>query len=419
MTASVRLFLSSRAILSRVIEVLNAEGWSGLCKKVLRQMFCWLKNLLLKRFARYRLCEILKRYPSRTVVVFPPIVPWNLHLFQRPHHVAKELAALGYLYFFCVPSSKHDDVAFFAEVAPGCYITPFFDVVKGLPGKIIHLYSTDNIHPLDWVRDRLALGDRLLYEYIDEIHEDISGKRIPPQVMERHRYLLRNEDVICVATADKLFKEVQGERSHDCALITNGVDIAHFSDKRSKQHLSAELGEVIAKGRPVIGYFGALAKWFDYGLVANLAKRRPNYEIVLIGPDYDGSAQVIRAKCLPNVTMLGSVDYKILPDYASWFDVAIIPFVLNDITASTSPIKLFEYMALGLPIVTTDMPECRKYAPVLIGKDVESFIEKIDVALLLRNNLEYKKSLRVCAEKNSWESKASEINALLRCSPPG
>ena len=92
----------------------------------------------------------------------------------------------------------------------------------------------------------------------------------------------------------------------------------------------------------------------------------------------------------------------------------MIPFLINEITESTSPIKLFEYMALGHPIVTTNMPECRKYSSVLIGRDITEFAAQIEKALGLRENPEYQQLLRKEAAANSWTSKAEAIDRLMR-----
>lgn len=401
-------------IASRAIEIVRTQGWKILAIKFYRALSYHFAKPLLKHLARRRLQQILRANPERTPVLFPPIVPWNLHLFQRPHHLAKELAACGYLYFFCVPVSRHDRVLTFEEVAPGCFITPYLELLEVLPGKIVHLYSTDNIQTLAWICDRLARGDRVLYEYIDEIHEDISRRHIPLQVLEKHAYLLRNEKITCVATADKLYQDVRTVRSRNCALITNGVDLAHFSARRRNSKTPSELVEIISSSRPIIGYFGALAKWFDYDLVACVARQMPQYEIILIGPDYDGSLHILESARLPNVHILGPVDYKQLPEYACWFDVSMIPFLINEITESTSPIKLFEYMALGHPIVTTNMPECRKYSSVLIGRDLAEFAAQIEHGLDLRENPEYQQLLREEAAANSWTSKAEAIDRLMR-----
>jgi len=408
---------SLRQLYKRAQEILHDQGWGVLLCKLYRALLFYtiqpLLRRLLHRKAERQLQEILSSYPGRVLIYFPPIVPWNLHLFQRPHQLAKELAARGFLYFFCVPISSKDHVLTFSEVAPGCYITPHEDLVEAQPNKIVHLYSTDIIHTLEWVRSHLARGDKVLYEYVDEIHEDISGRRIPQHVLEKHQYILRNEEVVCVATADKLYQEVRAARILNCGLITNGVDIAHFAVERDEHRIPLELKDIVARGTPIVGYFGALAKWFDYDLVAALAVGRPDYEIVLIGPDYDGSLHAHHLDKHSNIRILGTVDYKKLPYYACWFDVATIPFQINAITESTSPIKLFEYMALGHPIVTTDMPECRKYSSVLIGKGVEDFIDQIDKALKLRGDTAYRLLLRNEAEQNSWSSKADDIARLL------
>lgn len=400
--------------LARALEILRTDGAVALMRKLLRILAKRSIHPLFRKYALLRLRRILKAYPDRIPIVFPPIVAWNLHLFQRPHHLARELARHGYLYFFCIPVSSQERVLTFEEVEPGCFITPYFELLADLPGKIIHIYSTDNFHRLPWIRSRLVQGDHVLYEYVDEIHEDISGRHIPQYVWDKHNYLMRNEEVVCIATADKLYQEVRKMRSYNYALVTNGVDIAHFSVKRDECLVPPEMQDVISKGKPVIGYFGALAKWFDYDLLANLAVRRPGYAIVLIGPDYDGSLHGHHIWKLPNVSLIGAVDYKLLPRFACWFDVATIPFRINEITESTSPIKLFEYMALGLPIVTTDMPECRKYDSVLIGKNIDHFIEQVDYALQLTEALDYRQTLRREAEENSWPFKADEITRFLQ-----
>lgn len=402
---------------ARALEILRSQGWRVLLRKLFRALSSHTIRPLLKhlthRKAARELDEILDAYPGRTPFFFPSTVPWDLHLFQRPHQLAMELAAQGYLYFFCVPINNQDRVQTFREITPGCFITPHHDLVDALPNKIIHLYSTDNRDITSWVRAHLGQGDKLLYEYVDEIHADISGRPIPSHVWDKHQYLLRNEEVVCVATAEKLYRELRAVRRLNCDLVTNGVDIDHFAVKRNSRRIPAELKNIASKGAPIIGYFGALAKWFDYELVAYMAAKRPEYEIVLIGPDYDGSLTAHHLDKLPNVSLLGTVAYKLLPLYACWFDVSTIPFRINEITESTSPIKLFEYMALGHPIVTTNLPECRKYSSVLIARDGDHFIEQIDRAMALRDDPSYRLLLRQEAEQNSWASKGAAIVRLL------
>ena len=130
---------------------------------------------------------------------------------------------------------------------------------------------------------------------------------------------------------------------------------------------------------------------------------------MLIGPDYDGSAKEAALDALPNVHLLGPINYSELPKYARHFSVATIPFVVNDITLSTSPIKLFEYMALGVPIVTTALPECRKYRSALIAGSGEEMVERIETALRLRGDPDYARLLAHEAAENAWTAKARLI----------
>jgi hypothetical protein len=91
---------------------------------------------------------------------------------------------------------------------------------------------------------------------------------------------------------------------------------------------------VVGRGKCIIGYFGALAKWFDYELVMELARAHPEYEILLIGWDYDRSLNAYPVREHSNITVIGPIDYKVLPHYACWFDVSMIPFRINEKTGS-------------------------------------------------------------------------------------
>lgn len=114
-----------------------------------------------------------------------------------------------------------------------------------------------------------------------------------------------------------------------------------------------------------------------------------------------------------NIFFLGPIDYKVLKNYAAKCDVLTIPFKINNITKATNPVKLFEYMALHKPIVTTDMNECRKYKSVLIGSDHNDFLAKLENALTLSNNSDYLNLLDSEAKENDWSEKAARIIELI------
>jgi len=361
------------------------------------------------------LTRILETYPNQSIMILPPLVDWNIPLFQRPQHLARNIAKQDILYFFCTPNGLYDNIDGFEEVSAGCYITNRFDLVDQIESrnKVYDLSSTDNGTDWSFVRTRLDRGDQIIYQYIDEISEEISGHEIPKSLFEKHFNILKDERCIVIPSATKLEEDVKEHRTKNYKLVTNGVEIEHFSQLITKEEYPTLVNDLLKKNKPIIGYFGAFANWFDYALVIKLATERPNLEILLLGVDYDGSIKKYNLEAYDNITIAGPIDYKELPKYAAAFSVSTIPFLINDITESTSPIKLFEYMAMGKPIVTTDMPECRKYDSVFIGKTHEAFIDKIDEALELQNDKNYIKLLKKEALENSWEAKAEDIAGMI------
>ena len=137
--------------------------------------------------------------------------------------------------------------------------------------------------------------------------------------------------------------------------------------------------------------------------------------IVLLGIKYDGSFDEANLNECSNIYFLGPKKYEELPNYASHFDVCTIPFLINDITQATSPLKLFEYMAMEKPIVTTNMNECTKYKSVMIANDKEEFVKLVDKAIEMANERdeEYFAELKKESLENTWESKAKVIIDLL------
>jgi glycosyltransferase involved in cell wall biosynthesis len=112
---------------------------------------------------------------------------------------------------------------------------------------------------------------------------------------------------------------------------------------------------------------------------------------------------------LANVRWLGQKRYEELPAYLYYFAVATIPFLINDVTKATSPVKLFEYMAGGKPIVTTDMPECREYPCVIVARNATEYVDVLDEAVHRGQWESYRQSLDREAQSNTWEARARQI----------
>lgn len=397
-------------IIKKVINIARNKGFYYLFILAIRKIVGW------KKFYTYyhkrELRNIIHAHKGMHVIIFPQLVDWNIPLFQRPQHIALNLAKQGFLYFYCTPN-VYDKVNGFSQISDNCYITNRYDLVQNLKiKKTFHIYSTDLKDNLTFLEKVFENGDIILYEYIDEIHKDLLGD-IPFYVQRKHLRLLKDERCIVVATANKLLNEVKQHRSGNYKLVTNGVDYKHFQNSDNASYINEEIQTLVIKNKPVIGYFGAFASWFDYELIKKIAIERPQYEILLIGWKYDDTIDEFNLNEHSNVTVIGPVSYQNLPYYANCFSVSIIPFLLNEVTESTSPIKLFEYMALGFPIVTTDLPECRKYKSVIVSEDHSAFLKNIDKALILKEDTEYKSQLNKDALNNTWESKAKSIAELL------
>lgn len=352
---------------------------------------------------------------QKDTILFLNVVDWNIPLFQRPQHIARCLGEKEYNYLFFT-GNVYDKVKTYEQKNEGLYIVNavYLEYIKDrleVSKKYIHLYSTDMNTTNKKVDEYINQGYKILYEYIDEISPELYGSDIPKSAWEKHKRMLEDLNIYVVCTARKLYNEAFSIRAnHRLELVTNGVEYEHFHNNIE----DCPIKEIVDKGKPIIGYFGAFANWFDYDMIASLAEARPEYEILLIGWKYDESMGKSGLEKFNNINVIGPIQYDKLPSYARWFDVATIPFKLNDITDSTSPIKLFEYMALNKPIVTTDMPECRLYKSVKIARDEKEFISKIDEVLLLREDQEYLSIVNREALENTWEAKAKNIISLLQ-----
>ena len=339
--------------------------------------------------------------------------------------MAIELSKKGFLYFYRSSEQfdfningvkKIKEKLYLVDMSNYIFQNVLIDVLsKTNSEKFLLLYSTDIYLDEEYIKERyLNNGFKLVYEYIDEISPEISGD-IQNFVYTRHKNIIKNKQNFIIVTADKLMNYVKSIRDiHKVAMISNGVDYEHW--QTHMDIIPQKIKAIVNDKKPIIGYFGALARWVDYNLIKEIAKRKPDYNIVLIGFLYDNEFRKSKVEDIKNVHYLGVVDYKELPLYGQCFNVAIIPFLLNDITESTNPIKLFEYMALNVPIVTTNLRECQKYKSTLIAENYNEFIEKLDYALKMSKDDEYYTYLKNEALKNIWEKKAEAFYNLVKIS---
>jgi glycosyltransferase involved in cell wall biosynthesis len=352
---------------------------------------------------------------GKKIFVQAPIIDWFVPLYQRPQHMALAMAKAGYLVFYMTSNSLGDRATGFQEVAPNVFITNQ-PVHLMLRNALVSFYSTAATL-LAWhgpeIEKMRARNNLVLFEYIDHIDPEISF-HTTSQLAAQFALIDDSSVDLALASAKSLKEELE-QKFHETTIAydPNGVDVSHYVDIASEDDRNTvppELRAVISAGRPVIGYFGALAPWLWYDMLNKLAKARPDLSFVFIGPDYlDASRYLDRGQ---NIYAIGAVDYSRLPYYAQHFDAALIPFKQGDIAKTTSPLKLFEYFALGKPVVVTrGMHECEQFGEVFSAGSADEFSEKINDALSIASDPEYIARCVNLAHANTWLERASVLAA--------
>jgi hypothetical protein len=352
---------------------------------------------------QWELKKILADHAADMVIVFPPGLGWDIQLFQRPQQLARAFARLGALVLYTEPEMLSRPSGF-VQREKNLYLCH-------VPLRVFSAIDRFFIYSLTWNQKYLNQLPKqpIIYDFVDDLSAFAGNQE---KLARQHQKLTRQAHIV-LATAERLRQQIELSRP-DAVLCPNGVDYAHFEITRQPRsgRPPADLDPILRSGRPVIGYTGAIARWFDFDLLYKVAAARSDLFFVLIGPDHDHSLppDFIR---LPNLTWLGRKSYAELPEYIRYFDVAMIPFVLNSITHATSPLKLFEYMASHRPIVITPMQESLRYPGVLSAATSEEFSQKLDEALHLRTDPVYLERIDQVALENTWEARARQILDLL------
>jgi len=215
-------------------------------------------------------------------------------------------------------------------------------------------------------------AEKVLYYCVDDFASFTGYDR--EQVLRDEAELCRRADL--VVTTSHTLQEAKAPLNPNTILVPHGVDYAHFS-KAVTNNLPVP-ADMQGIPHPVLGFFGLIRDWVDLDLLAEVAKRRPQWHIVLLG-DADASVNLAAYRDIPNMHFLGRKPYEALPAYCTCFDVGLVPFKVNELTKAVNPIKLREYLAAGLPVVSTPLPEIRDCTPFTVtAADAEGFIAAIE-----------------------------------------
>jgi len=345
---------------------------------------------------RFAIPERLAR--AESPVVFLPSIGWNIALFQRPHHLARAIASAGCPVVFACGDRGDDAVDGFLEIEPDLFLFRGpRRLLEPLRRPILWSVAYNVPPPGEWP------GSRLVYDAID--HLDVFPH--PARKLRRRQSgaLSRAERVFAVSRG--LLAEIR-EKRPDAIYLPNGVDSSAFARARPRPE---------GGGRPVAIYVGALARWFDFELLAAVAAANPEWDFVLYGQALDGSWERSALADIRNVSFRGARPNAEIPRLLAGADVGIIPFRVSAETAYVSPIKLYEYFAAGKPPVSSPMPEAEAFPETRIAASVTEWTAALAAALADSRDPAFVARLRALGRANDWSARGKEALSLLLYSP--
>jgi len=273
---------------------------------------------------------------------------------------------------------------------------------NGFNNCIFWFYSADFL-PV------LALDHEItVYDCMDELS---AFKGAPKALIEKEKYLLKNSDI--VFTGGKSLYESKSKLSDNVHCFPSSVDKKHFESALKKKGLPPH--DIRHLKKPIVGYYGVIDERIDMPLIQQMANEAPEVDFVMIGPVVKISEdEIARAN---NIHYLGGKKYEDLPMYLREFDVAMMPFALNESTKFISPTKTLEYMAANKPIISTAIYDVvRDYSNVVkIVNDSASFVKEINYYLSENKSqkAQREKMQKAIIEKTSWDNTAQSMKKLI------
>lgn len=240
--------------------------------------------------------------------------------------------------------------------------------------------------------------DLLVYDVMDQLS---AFKNAPADIAQREKALLRKADVVFTGGVS-LYRD-KAPYNPNTHVFPSGVDVEHYAQatRRGTLPTPPELADI---PRPLLGYFGVIDERMDLDLIASIAAARPDWQLAMIGPVVKiDPADLPQA---PNIHYLGMKGYAELPAYLAQFDVALIPFALNEATRFVSPTKTLEYMAAHKPVVSTPIHDVVElYGGVVrVGRTADEFIAHVARALDERGDAARYAKEQLLLSENTWDS---------------
>jgi hypothetical protein len=325
---------------------------------------------------------------------------------QRPTRLARELARRGVPVIFCYwrwKATEPPQVTSFPHV----FCLPIDELLRDFEdlmsdsrlAELQRTFMMEFPHPslLEVVNYANAFGWKTVFDIIDDWEEFHQCGQAVWYDRDVETYLIRNSDLVSI-TAEKLLWKLAGDEPQRCHLLPNA-----FEDWTApRKAVETPKGG----GRITIGYFGHLtASWFDWPLVVEAAKKHPDWTFQIIGYGLDK-----KIESLPNIVHLGKIEHSQLPAYAANWDAAMIPFKPSRLSEAVDPIKIYEYVALGLRTVVTGMMHLDTYPGVFTAETPREFEEAVEKAAASRMS---EAEVAEFLGRNRWSNRIDTLMELL------
>lgn len=370
--------------------------------------------------------ELLFLKTDKKDILFFPMIDWN-YRYQRSHHIIQKFAEKGHRVFhFTVSLKPQGDLYEILKLDKNIFevrlkLTRYFDIYKDKFTKTEVEHLTKIIQQLKnefgidalcfvmfptWTPLVLQLKNIFDFAIVADSVDEIQGfSNIRKERSNEEKTLVEKADFVICSSSYLYHKN--SALTKNIFLMPNGGEFEHFNKFLSKA--------LDTYKKPIIGYFGAIAEWFDNDLVEFLARSRPNLTFVFIGDTYGSNLKNLRS--LHNVFFLGERPYFELPNYLHSFDVCLIPFKINRLTKAAHPIKIYEYFAAGKPVVATSMPELESMKNLCyIAQDENDFLSKLDIAVREDNELLSRERIEF-AKMNTWDIRFNSMYGKLKKIP--
>lgn len=373
--------------------------------------------------------EQTKQASNRQTLICFSHLRWDF-VFQRPQHLMSRFAREMAVVFWEEPVEiQNGEKAHLkvkeAEDAPGVRVaTPHLpqglgeesqedlleqlleDFAASLSGPLIAWYYTPMMLPFS----RHLNADAVVFDAMDELSK---FKFAPPRLLELEEELIGQADI--VFTGGTSLFEAKKSRHGNVHCFPSSVDRTHFMKARALQF---EPGDQEDLPRPRLGFFGVIDERFDTDLLAKAAEARPDWQFVMVGPVVKISEADLPRR--PNIHYLGSKSYAELPRYLSGWDVALMPFAMNESTEFISPTKTPEYLAGGRPVVSTPVRDVvRHYGHlqgVRIAAGAYSFVIACEELVALRedDSNDWLAEADLLLSATSWDVTQARMSGLIR-----